>query len=225
MEKERLKLSRRLYESVQDIWPCYLEHPFVREMAEGTLPPDKFRYYMLQDYAYLRDYTKIFAACISKAEDFNVIRFLSENIMAVLDETERVHIPYMKRLGITDEEIAAVVPHIINSSYSHYMICEAQSGTVLSGLVALLNCSWAYAYIGENMVKRFPDATLHPCYGQWFSGYVCDDYLRTNQLLIQMVDSLSEEISPQETARLCRIFRTCSQHELQFWDMAYAAGK
>lgn len=225
MEKEHLKLSHRLYNSVQDIWPSYLEHPFVLEMAKGTLPPEKFRYYMLQDYVYLRDYVKIFAACISKADDFGLIRFFGENIMAVLDETERVHIPYMKRLGITDEEIESVTPHISNSSYSSYMICQAQSGTVLSGLVALLNCSWAYAYIGENMVKRFPDAVHHPYYGQWFSGYVCDDYLRTNQQLIDMVDSLSGGITPQEISRLCRIFRTCSLHELQFWDMAYAAGK
>lgn len=225
MEKEHLKLSHRLYNSVQDIWPAYLEHPFVLEMAQGTLPPEKFRYYMLQDYVYLRDYVKIFAACISKADDFGLIRFFGENIMAVLDETERVHIPYMKRLGITDEEIESVTPHISNSSYSHYMICEAQSGTVLSGLVALLNCSWAYAYIGENMVKRFPDAVQHPWYGQWVSGYVCDDYLRTNQQLIDMVDSLSEGITAQESSRLCGIFRTCSLHELQFWNMAYAAGK
>lgn len=225
MEKEPVKLSRQLYNCVQDIWPSYLEHPFVLEMSQGTLPLEKFRYYMLQDYVYLRDYVKIFAACISKTDDFRLIRFLSENIMAVLDETDRVHIPYMKRLGITDEEIESVVPHISNSSYSYYMICQAQSGTVLSGLVALLNCSWAYAYIGENMVKRFPDATQHPYYGQWFSGYVCDDYLRTNEQLIHMVNSLSEEISPREAAKLCQIFRTCSLHELQFWNMAYAAGK
>lgn len=44
------KLSRRLYERVQELWPQYLRHPFVTQMAEGTLPVEKFRYYMLQDY-------------------------------------------------------------------------------------------------------------------------------------------------------------------------------
>ena len=58
------KLSRRLYERVKELWPQYLRHPFVTQMAEGTLPVEKFRYYMLQDYLYLRDYVKIFAAII-----------------------------------------------------------------------------------------------------------------------------------------------------------------
>lgn len=220
-----MKLIERLYESVQDVWPRYLEHPFVVEMAQGTLPLDKFRYYMLQDYVYLRDYVKIFAACISKADDLRDIRFLCENMMATIEETDRVHLPYMKRLGITDEEIEAVIPHISNSSYSHYMICEAQSGSLLSGLVALLNCSWAYAYIGEHIAKNYPNATQQPHYGQWFSGYVCDEYRQTNQALIDMVDCLSAGITPRETQKLCQIFRMCSQHELRFWDMAYAAGK
>ena len=44
------KLSQRLHACVQDIWPRYLSHPFVMQMADGTLPMEKFRYYMLQDY-------------------------------------------------------------------------------------------------------------------------------------------------------------------------------
>lgn len=220
-----MKFTDQLYDSVQDIWPHYLEHPFVLEMAQGILPLEKFRYYMLQDYAYLRDYIKIFAACIAKADDFREIRFLCENMTAILDETERVHVPYMKRLGITDEEIHAVVPHIDSSSYSHYMICEAQSGSILSGLVALLNCSWAYAYIGEKIVQRYPDAPQQLHYGQWFSSYICDEYRQTNQALIDMVERLSADISPSEREKLCRIFRTCSQYELRFWNMVYAAGK
>ena len=49
------KLSQRLHACVQDIWPRYLSHPFVMQMADGTLPMEKFRYYMLQDYLYLKD--------------------------------------------------------------------------------------------------------------------------------------------------------------------------
>ena len=72
-----MKLSQRIYACAQKLWPQYLCHPFVVQMADGTLPEEKFRYYMLQDYLYLRDYVKIFAAIIQKADDFEQIRFLS----------------------------------------------------------------------------------------------------------------------------------------------------
>ena len=63
--------------------------------AQGvsTLPPEKFRYYMLQDYLYLRDYVKIFAAIIQKADDFEQIRFLSGELANTIDEPFRTHRP------------------------------------------------------------------------------------------------------------------------------------
>ena len=143
------KLSQRLHACVQDIWPRYLSHPFVMQMADGTLPMEKFRYYMLQDYLYLKDYVKIFAAIIQKADDFEQIRFLSGELANTIGETFRTHLPYMQRLGVTEDEIRRARPHIDNSAYSHYMLCEAQAGDVLTGLVTLLNCSWSGALSGR----------------------------------------------------------------------------
>lgn len=218
-----MKLTEQLYTGVQALWASYLEHPFVAEMAQGTLPPEKFRRYMLQDYLYLLDYAKVFAASILKADDFDTLRFLSENVSATLEETDRVHVPYMKQLGITDAEIAAAVPEIDNSSYTHYMICEAQAGGVLSGLVSILSCSWSYAYIAEQMVRRYPHAAEQPTYGPWFVGYLCPEYQATNASLMERVDRLAVGISDTEREKLCRIFETCSLHELRFWNMAYGA--
>lgn len=185
-----MKLSETLYAQVQDIWPRYLSHPFVTEMACGTLPKEKFRYYMLQDYLYLQDYVKIFAAMIQKAEDFEQIRFLCGEMSATIDETFRTHLPYMKRLGISEQEIACATAHIDSSAYSHYMICEAQAGDVLTGLVALLNCSWSYAYIAEKTVEAYPEAVNDESYGSWFAGYVSPEYKKTNQALIDRIDGL-----------------------------------
>ena len=157
--ENRVKLSERIYERAKALWPRYLTHPFVTEMADGTLPKEKFRYYMVQDYLYLRDYVKIFAAILQKTDDFEQIRFLSGEMANTIDETFRTHLPYMKRLGVTEKEIADARPHIDNSAYSHYMLCEAQAGDVLTGLVTLLNCSWSYAYIAS----RWWSATQAPC--------------------------------------------------------------
>ena len=96
-----MKLSERIRARAEKLWPRYLSHPFVTEMADGTLPEEKFRYYMLQDYLYLQDYVKIFAAIIQKADDFEQLRFLSGEMENTIGETFRTHLPYMKRLGIS----------------------------------------------------------------------------------------------------------------------------
>ena len=42
-EEDGVKLSQTLYARAEKIWPRYLCHPFVTQMADGTLPPEKFR--------------------------------------------------------------------------------------------------------------------------------------------------------------------------------------
>ena len=220
-----MKLSERIHARAEKLWPRYLSHPFVTEMADGTLPEEKFRYYMLQDYLYLQDYVKIFAAIIQKADDFEQIRFLSGEMENTIGETFRTHLPYMKRLGISEEEIRLARPHIDNSAYSHYMLCEAQAGDVLTGLVTLLNCSWSYAYIAGQTVERYPNALHDENYGAWFAGYVSEEYRRTNQALIDRIDALAVSIDEKKAQRLCEIFETCCLFDLRFWDMVYTMGE
>lgn len=222
--KNSVKLSQTLYARAEKIWPRYLSHPFVTQMADGTLPLEKFRYYMLQDYLYLRDYVKIFAAIIQKADDFEQIRFLSEELADTIGETFRTHIPYMKHLGITEDEIRSARTHIDNNAYTHYMLWEAQAGDVLTGLVTLLNCSWSYAYVAEKIVNRCPEALHNEHYGSWFAGYVSESYRRTNQMLIDRIDALSGSIDDKTTAHLCEIFEKCCYFDLRFWDMVYTMG-
>ena len=173
----------------------------------------------------MQDYVKIFAAMIQKAEDFEQIRFLCGEMSATIDETFRTHLPYMKRLGISEQEIACATAHIDSSAYSHYMICEAQAGDVLTGLVALLNCSWSYAYIAEQMVERYPSALHDENYGAWFAGYVSEEYRQTNQALIDRIDALAEVIDEKKAQRLCEIFENCCLFDLRFWDMVYTVGE
>lgn len=219
------KLSQRLHACVQDIWPRYLTHPFVTQMADGTLPAEKFRYYMLQDYLYLKDYVKIFAAILQKADDFEQIRFLSGELASTIDETFRTHLPYMQRLGVTDDEIR--VRARTSTTVPTATICSARRrpGDVLTGLVTLLNCSWSYAYIAQEMVTRYPDALQDERYGAWFAGYVSEEYRQTNQALIDRIDALGTGIDEQRAQRLCEIFEKCCLFDLRFWDMVYAMGE
>jgi hypothetical protein len=38
---------------VQKAWQAHTEHAFVAALADGTLPVEAFKYYLIQDYLYL----------------------------------------------------------------------------------------------------------------------------------------------------------------------------
>ena len=49
--------TERLLNVSKEIWEAYHEHPFVKGIADDSLDKEKFKYYMIQDYLYLIDYT------------------------------------------------------------------------------------------------------------------------------------------------------------------------
>ena len=40
-------------DDVQQVWKEFTTHDFVEKMGDGTLPVERFKFYMIQDYLYL----------------------------------------------------------------------------------------------------------------------------------------------------------------------------
>lgn len=215
-----MKLTDRLYNTTENMWKSYLEHPFVKKIAEGTLDIDIFRFYMVQDYRYLLEYSKVFALGIIKSTNEEVMRKFALMVKETLDGEMAIHKKYMKRLGITQEEIEHSKTALINSSYTSYMLDVSFRGDILDILVAVLSCAWSYQMIGEHHVK-VAGALENPTFGEWIEGYSCKDYIESTQEIIDLVNKLGESISEEKAAYLEEIFVNCSRYEYLFWDMAY----
>ena len=80
-----MSLTDRLYAVAKPIWEGYLEQPFVKELGEGTLREDRFRFYMVQDYRYLLQYAKVFAMGVVKTEDEALMTRFSYMVHDTLD--------------------------------------------------------------------------------------------------------------------------------------------
>tara|TARA_Y100000814_G_scaffold273084_1_gene230920 strand:+ start:656 stop:1003 length:348 start_codon:yes stop_codon:yes gene_type:complete len=59
------------------LWSDMTNHAFVNEMGMGTLDPEKFRRYFLQDYVFVNDLVVLTANAISKAPDIKSALFLT----------------------------------------------------------------------------------------------------------------------------------------------------
>ena len=213
-------VSYRLHDAAAPIWEACLKHPFVTGIGDGTLDVEKFQYFMLQDYLYLFDYARVFALGVVKARDPELMRTFATNVDAILGGEMKIHRAYMKRLGITEEQVFTVKPALDNLSYTNYMLSVANSGVPMEIVAAILACSWSYAEIGQALAA-IPGAEEHPFYGEWIRGYASEDYTATNQALIELMDELAAGATEEQLAYLTDVFVNCSRYELGFWDMAW----
>lgn len=213
--------SERLYRAAQAIWAQYHTHPFVKGIGDGTLPKEKFQYFLLQDYAYLFEYAKLFALGVVKSDSEDLMVRFSKNLDQVLNKELSIHRAYMQRFGITKAQADGVVAALPNTSYTSYMLCAGYQGGVPEILASVLACSWSYAEIGLKL-SQLPGAVSHPLYGPWIEGYAAQDYQDVNAELLIYFDRLTGNLPEQQLGRLEEIFVRCSQFELGFWDMAWS---
>lgn len=216
-----LSPSRRLHESVGDIWSGYHHHPFVTGIGDGTLPEEKFRFFLLQDYLYLLEYAKVFALGVVKAKEPALMRLFAANLHEILDGEMEIHHAYMARLGITSTDVEHAKKALANDSYTAYMLSVAFTGGPREIVASILACSWSYAEIGGALAAARPEAIHHPLYGAWIAGYTSEEYTATNAQLIALMDALAADCNEAEFRQLEEIFITCSRYEAGFWDMAW----
>lgn len=214
-----MKFSERLFQKIEPVWQSYLTHPFVKGIGEGTLDKDKFIHYMKQDYVYLIEYSRVFAIGATKANDLKTITIFANLLHGTMNFEMDLHREYAAKFGITNEELEATEPSATMTSYTSYMISQAQLGGVENAVAAVLACAWSYNWIGKELAK-WPGALEHELYGNWVRMYSSEGFTEIAKDCIDLIDEIAEGKPEHELQKLEDIFIKTSYYEYMFWDMA-----
>ncbi|MEJ6401160.1 thiaminase II [Nicoliella lavandulae] len=214
-----MQFSDQLITELKPVWQANHNHPFVKELAAGTLPVSKFKFYMVQDYLYLIDYAKLFALGAAKANDLAVEAKFAELLSETLNTEMALHRQYAQQFDISEAELTNAEPTPTTLSYTNYMLSVAQSGGLDKVLVALLPCMWSYNQIGKQLVGT-PGAN-HPLYANWVEMYSDDDYTALTDWTIGLLNQVAAGKNEFEIKELTNIFLNTTRYEYLFWTMAY----
>ncbi len=213
-----MKLSERLISETENLWIDTSCKRFLADMARGSLDADLYKKYMMQDYLYLVKYIELQKKMLAMNTDEELGAFFERIIRDTEYETYRVHIPSLRALGITDEDLRQCEMGRVIADYIAFMKRKLEEKGVIAGITALLQCSWNYAYIANAVAERYPDAVSKSPYKGWFDAYTGKDYAASNQLWIDLLDKKTKGISNAEAGELCAIFITCAEYENKLWD-------
>lgn len=213
-----------LRKKARRIWDAQLSHPFVVALGNGTLPEEKFKYYILQDARFLGDLARVFAAGAQKAPDSeSALRFaklVEETIV-----TERgLHESYGKRWHMTPKEMSSVAMAPTNYAYTRHMLHVAQTGTAAEMTVVALPCAWIYCVVGQHLLKHGKPKATHP-YRDWLMLYASPEFAEVQAWMRAKVDLWSKQAAPAEKQRMEEAFLISSRYEWMFWEMAWKEEK
>ncbi|ACP49965.1 transcriptional activator, TenA family [Sulfolobus islandicus Y.N.15.51] len=205
--------SEKLWNSIKDIYSSILKHPFILELVEGTLSRNKFEYYIIQDYLYLREFSKALALLSAKAEDEENALLFAIHIQDAIKVEKALHKFYISEfnLDVEDYEMSPT-----NLAYTSYLLAVAYSRPFHEVISAVLPCYWIYMEVGKELLKK---GSRDKYYQKWIETYGGEDYERGVRAVLGIVNGL--KVSEEEFNKMKIHFRTASIYEYMFWDSAY----
>jgi len=222
-----MRFSDELRVQVKPIWSRSFAHPFVMGIGDGSLPVERFKFYIRQDYVFLVEYARVLALASAKAHDLAVMEKFSELLHVTLAREMTLHRAYCGQFGITPEELERTAPAPTTYAYTRHLLETAWSGSLGEIVASLFPCQWGYWEIGTMLAARgAPGARPEgrdaaPLYRQWVETYSSKEYGELAHWLKELLDRLGASASQAERDRMAERFLLSSRFELAFWEMAW----
>ena len=209
----------RLKAAAQTDWDTYVDHAFVRQMGNGSLPEAAFRTYLVQDYLFLIQFARAWALAAYKSRTIADIRAAQAGLASILDETE-LHVRLCGRWGLSPEGLEAAPEHQATVAYTRFVLDCGAAGDLLDLHVALAPCVIGYAEIGRKLASGGIDALDNHPYREWISEYAGDGYQGVADAARHHLNDLAaRSMTDQRFSELAILFGQASRLEADFWQM------
>lgn len=204
-------LAARSWDANLDLARVARAHPFVRGIADGTLPRDRFAAYVTQDAYFLGAFGDAYAAAGARAPDPDGAAAF-QTLRAGVEAELRLHGSYARCWGI---DLAAVRPQAATLEYTSFLREVVAAGDIGPICAALTPCMRLYAWLGQQLVTR----TVPPDdpYRDWIETYASPEFDGLAAELERLLDRYADGGSAVVAA-----YRRAMELEIGFFDAQLA---
>ena len=213
-----MSFTKELWAAMEPIYTEILAHPFVRGLTDGTLSRESFRFYVVQDALYLREFARALSVAAARAPADDWIIMFNEHAAGALKVERALHEGFFKEFGMTPAEVAATPLAPTNVAYTSYLLAVAYGSPYHEAIAALLPCYWIYWEVGRTLERAgSPD----PLYGRWIATYASEEFGDVVRAVLAATDAIAARLVPAQREAMRRHVVTTSRYEWLFWDMGW----
>jgi len=191
-----------------------LNHPFNRELADGTLAMDKFIFYIEQDALYLSNYSKVLASISNRVHSGKLTATFLNFARGALFAEQELHSHFLH--GSPKQECIEPSPACL--AYTRYLLATVMAASVEEAIAAILPCFWIYQRVGQHILKS---TVRNNPYALWINTYASQEFLDATNLAISILDETAEASPPYTLELMERAFQYTFLFEWEFWNDAY----
>lgn len=190
--------------ATQGIEQQIIKHPFLQQLANGTLAKNKFNYYNNQDQKYDWQYSDALLTLAIKAPDAKMRAFLVRAANSSVAHWQGAPPSTMEQCPYCQAY----------SNFERSSVDESFS----QGLAAIAPCYFVYWTVAQWLkVHSVPG---NP-YQDWINGYVDPNFVQHVQELGNFLDEVACSLAKQEQDSMLAKYVRSAQFEWHFWNSAY----
>lgn len=204
--------SQEAWNAAESVYRQILEQPFVRSLADGSLPRDRFIHYIAQDSLYISEYFRVLSHIASRLADSgqaaSFIAFAADGVAV----EKALHEVFLDKVERPDAMSPACTLYTSVLKAQAYAPVEVEAAAVLP-------CFWIYQKVGESIYKSH-NHTSNP-YRTWIETYADPAFEASTRRAIAICDELAANASELTRKAMTDIFVLCAKMEWMFWDSAW----
>jgi thiaminase/transcriptional activator TenA len=209
--------SAGLWKSIAPIYDAILRHPFVEGLTLGSLARENFKFYVVQDALYLREYARALSILAARAPRDEWIIMFNEHAASALRVERSLHEGFFKDFGMSQRELDSIRLAPTNLAYTSYLLAVTHGAPFHEALSAVLPCYWIYWEVGKELERK---GTPDPLYRRWIATYASEEFGALVGAVIEATDITAAQLQAFELEAMRRHFITTSRYEWMFWEMA-----
>lgn len=205
-----MSLSERLWKEHRDLAVASLNGPFVQGIHDGSLPKERFTYYVSQDSFFLKAFARAYVIAGAKAPDWDSFIKLHQLAAGVFGEL-KLHNKYAQEWGVN---VGQVEPAPATRRYTDFVMTTAWGHDTGLTVTALTPCMRLYAWLGKELARLQPKEHAYSDWIRTYSGHEIEDLASD---LEKLVDKYAAADDPQVVAT----YRYAMECERDFFQAAY----
>ncbi len=213
-----MTFTELLWESIEPTYNQILKHPFIHGLTSGELDEEAFRFYVIQDAIYLKDFGRGLALLGARSENDNDLMMFCEHAKTAIVVERELHKSFIEAWGLSWGDIEKTEPSPNCLLYTSYLLRVVYSRPYYEALGAFLPCYWIYREVGKALVKQ---SSPHALYQRWIDTYAGEEFALTVRDMLATVEDACSSLSAGQKERVANHFRITSKFEYLFWDMGY----
>lgn len=203
-----------VWEKSLSIYNKIIVHPFITELADGTLSAERFARYLAQDEVYIGNYGRQMYELADLMTDPEQKAFFTAFADSGIESEKAMHQLLIDRFGIQEAEGSA-----ITKAYNAHTQAAVDTRSREIAIAAMLPCAWIYNRVGLHILS-IAKLEGNP-YKEWILEYGNEEFTAGVQSLCDLVDAWAAETDQDTRDKMTAAYLEAAQFEHDFWDYGY----